>query len=177
MLRRDRDIHESGVFVTIDSDTGSTDTEYTDDTAEPEKRYFYRVVAVNTHGESQWSNFAKAKTPAAPNNTPGPLVGFTVVDASDQSVVGTLTDGGTLPLGDPDNGSYGIRADLESEAEIGGMRLQLSGGKDVDKTENIAPYSLYGDGDGNLDGESLQYQDRARAAPVLVLGDGPQPVE
>ena len=155
VLRRDRAVHALGVFVTIESDTGSTDTEYTDDTVEAEKSYVYRVVAVNRHGTSGQSNYVRADTPAAPNNTPGPLAGFTVVDASDQSVVGTLADRGTLPLNDPDNGSYGVRADLEAGAEIGSMRLQLSGGKDVDKTENIAPYSLYGDGDGNLDGESL----------------------
>ena len=146
VLRRDRAVHAVGVFVTIESDTGSTDTEYTDDTVEAEKSYVYRVVAVNRHGTSGQSNYVRADTPAAPNNTPGPLAGFTVVDASDQSVVGTLADRGTLPLDDPDNGSYGVRADLEAGAEIGSMRLQLTGGKDVDKTENIAPYSLYGDG-------------------------------
>ena len=45
VLRRDRDVHDTGEFVTIDSDTGSDDTKYTDDTVEPEKRYGYRVVA------------------------------------------------------------------------------------------------------------------------------------
>ena len=85
----------------------------------------------------------------------GPLVGFTVVNASDQTVVEILTDGGALVLDDPDNGSYGIRADVEAQAEIGSVRLQLTGAKDVDKTENLAPYSLYGDSGGNLSGESL----------------------
>ena len=60
-----------------------------------------------------------------------------------------------FPWTTPDNGSYGVRADLEAGAEIGSLRLELTGGKDVDKTENIAPYSLYGDADGNLNGESL----------------------
>ena len=85
----------------------------------------------------------------------GPLVGFTVVDASDQTVVEILTDGGALVLDDPDNGSYGIRADVETDAEIGSVRLELTGAKDVDKTENLAPYSLYGDSDGNLNGQAL----------------------
>ena len=287
VLRRDRDIHDTGEFLTIESDTGSAATSYTDDTVEPEKRYGYRVVAVNVNGESKWSSFARANTPAAPTPTPeptrnpeptpaptpeptpeptpapapeptpeptpepntpatgqptiggtaevgeiltaeisgisdadgltnvsfsyqwiaedtevagatsstytpvdadvgktikvrvsfadgknnqealtseptasvapgsGPLVGFTVVDASDQTVVEILTDGGALVLDDPDNGSYGIRADVETDAEIGSLRLQLTGAKDVDKTENITPYSLYGDSGGNLSGESL----------------------
>ena len=86
---------------------------------------------------------------------PLPLVGFTVVDASDQTVVEILTDGGALVLDDPDNGSYGIRGDVETDAEVGSVRLQLTGAKDVDAMENLAPYSLYGDSDGNLSGESL----------------------
>ena len=281
VLRRDRDAHDTGEFLTIESDTGSAATSYTDDTVEPEKRYVYRVKAVNQHGVSKWSKFARANTPAAPqpdptpaptpeptpaptpeptpeptaepdenspatgqptisgtaqvgetltaetsgisdadglgnvvysyqwiandgatdaeipsatsgsytpmptdvgktikvrvsftdgNNNqealtsdataavaprPLPLVGFTVVDASDQTVVEILTDGGALVLDDPDNGSYGIRTDVETDAEVGSVRLQLTGAKDVDNTENLAPYSLNGDGDGNLSGESL----------------------
>ena len=74
VLRRDRDVHDTGEFVTIDSDTKSKATSYTDDAVEPEKRYVYRVVAVNDNGESQWSSFARADTPAAPqpDPTPGP---------------------------------------------------------------------------------------------------------
>ena len=78
-----------------------------------------------------------------------------MVDASDQSVEGALADGGTLALDDPDGGSFGIRADLESGATIGSMSLYLTGAKTHDQTENITPYSLYGDSGGNLSGESL----------------------
>ena len=391
IFRRDRDIHDTGEFVTIDSNTRSATTSYTDDTVEPEKRYVYRVVAVNDNGESKWSEFARANTPAAPDpadlapsglevslvenrvtltwdapasdaasvtgyeilrrrpkegektlttlvadtgstetgytddtanepgvrytyrvkalrdgeqsqvsnfvgidlpddyaqdtsgsdgptptpkptpeptpdptpepdkNSPatgqptiggtaevgetltaeisgisdsdgltnvsfsyqwlaedteiagatsstytpvdadvgktikvrvsfadgknnqealtseptasvapgsGPLAGFTVVDASDQTMVETLANGGTLALDDPENGSYGIRADVEADTEIGSVRLELTGAKDVDETENLAPYSLYGDGDNGLNGEALpagQYTLKATA--------------
>ena len=101
------------------------------------------------------------------NNTPpeegtgaeaGPLTGFTVVDASGppQTVLATLTDGGSPTLDDPASGSYGIRVKTQSGAAIGSVRLQLTGGKSVDRTENVAPYSLYGDdGDNDLHGEAL----------------------
>ena len=92
---------------------------------------------------------------AAATPAPGPITGFTVVDASDQSVEGALTDGGTLALDDPVGGSFGIRADLESGATIGSMSLQLTGAKTHNQTENTTPYSLYGDSGGNLSGESL----------------------
>ena len=74
VLRRDRDVHDTGEFVTIESDTGSAATSYADDAVEPETRYVYRVVAVNDNGVSKWSKFERADTPAAPqpDPTPGP---------------------------------------------------------------------------------------------------------
>ena len=67
IFRRDRDVHDTGEFVEIDSNTGSATTSYTDDTVEPEGSYVYRVKAVNQHGASTWSNFVRADTPAAPD--------------------------------------------------------------------------------------------------------------
>jgi len=88
----------------------------------------------------------------------GPLVGFTVVDASTQpqAVLATLSDGGVLALADPTNGSYGIRVNIEPGVRVGSVRLQLTGAKSVDQTEGIPPYSLYGDnGHGALHGQAL----------------------
>ena len=73
VLRRDRDVHPAYQFVTIEIDTGTAATRYTDDTAEPEKRYAYRIKAVNPHGVSTWSRHARADTPAAPAPEPTPL--------------------------------------------------------------------------------------------------------
>ena len=68
ILRRDRAIHPVGTFVTIAGDTGSTDTTYTDDTAEPDKEYVYRIEAINEHGEvSEMSDWVRGFTPAAPS--------------------------------------------------------------------------------------------------------------
>ena len=89
-------------------------------------------------------------------STTGPLAGFTLVDASDQTVLATLTDGASVELADADGGSYGIRADLEAGESAGSVRLELSGAKTVSRTESVAPYSLYGDGgEDALNGEAL----------------------
>ena len=89
-------------------------------------------------------------------STTGPLAGFTLVDASDQAVLASLTDGASVELADPDGGSYGIRADLEAGESAGSVRLELTGAKAVSRTESAAPYSLYGDGGANaLRGGSL----------------------
>ena len=67
ILRRDREIHPVGTFVTITGDTSSADTTYTDDTVEPDKQYVYRIKAINEHGEvSEKSDWVRADTPAAP---------------------------------------------------------------------------------------------------------------
>ena len=86
----------------------------------------------------------------------GPLTGFTLVDASDQFVLASLTDGASVELADPDGGSYAIRADLAEGETAGSVRLELSGTKSVTRTENLAPYSLYGDGgEDDLHGQAL----------------------
>ena len=73
VLRRDPAVHAAYWFVTIEDDTGTAATRYTDDTVKPEKRYIYRIKAVNPHGVSTWSRHAKAITPAAPAPEPAPL--------------------------------------------------------------------------------------------------------
>ena len=72
IFRRDRAVHDPGEFVEIDSNTGSATTSYTDANVEPEGSYVYRVKAVNQYGASQWSDFRRADTPAAPTPPPTP---------------------------------------------------------------------------------------------------------
>ena len=95
-------------------------------------------------------------TPEPEGETTGPLTGFTLVDASDQTALATLTDGGSVALDDPASGDYAVRADVESGSAIGSVHLDLTGAKSHSQTENIAPYSLYGDEGANaLTGEAL----------------------
>ena len=72
VLRRDRDVHAVGEFVTIESDTGSAATTYTDVAVESERHYLYRVKAVNPDGVSHWSSYASVDTPAASPPEPEP---------------------------------------------------------------------------------------------------------
>ena len=57
--RRDRDNDAPGVFTAIDETTGSADATYTDTTMQPERRYNYRVQAINARGSSSLSNYVK----------------------------------------------------------------------------------------------------------------------
>ena len=72
ILRREPAEHAPGQFFTIEEDTGSNATSYTDSTVEPETKYVYRVKAVNDHGASEQSRYADIETPAEPQSTPEP---------------------------------------------------------------------------------------------------------
>ena len=78
ILRRSRDGGTYGdgqgaaEFVAVEDDTGTADTEYSDESVTPETRYVYRVKARNPAGLSERSSYANAETPAAPEITPEP---------------------------------------------------------------------------------------------------------
>ena len=95
ILRRDRAIHGPGEFITIESNTGSANTSYTDDTVEPEQTYVYRVKAVNQHGDSEQSDYARADTPAAP--APAKPTGL-AAQATHDSVTLTWDDPGDASI-------------------------------------------------------------------------------
>ena len=168
ILRRRTDLHPPGDFQSLVGDTQSTATTYTDATANVAgKRYTYRVVALRGSVRSDRSNYAYVDVPEEPTPTPtptpepedtstGPLTGFTLLDASDQTVLATLTDGISLTLDDPAGGDYAIRVDVESGSAIGSVHVELTGAKSESQTENIVPYSLYGDEGANaLSGGTL----------------------
>ena len=83
------------------------------------------------------------------------LSGFTLVDAGTNGDLMVLADGVTVPLGELLAASYGIRAEMSAGAAPGSVRLALSGAKTVTGTDDAAPYSLYGDGAGRVNGAGL----------------------
>ena len=85
---------------------GATSSTYTPVDADVGKTIKVRVSFIDGNN-NQEALTSEPTASVAPGS--GPLVGFTVVDASDQTVVEILTDGGALVLDDPDNGSYGIQ--------------------------------------------------------------------
>ncbi len=100
------------------------------------------------------------------------LAGFTLVDAA-AADVGSLADGAEVMLDDPANGQYGVREETVPEAAIGSIRLELSGAKTVTSTDNEAPYTLYADGGGTVQGEALPpgvYTLQATAYPETNRG-------
>ena len=115
ILRRDKDIHEEGTFETVESDTGSTDTTYTDDTAEPEKQYVYRIKAINADGLSEISSWVRAYTPAAPAPEPTqePTPELESVSEGDTDLPNDNSTPGRVAVGGSATGAIGTDGDQD----------------------------------------------------------------
>ena len=70
ILRRDPINQAPGTFSTVEPDTGSAETTYTDNSVNAGTRYVYRVKAINSAGTSGQSNYVNVETPAAPPPSP-----------------------------------------------------------------------------------------------------------
>ena len=122
-----------------------------DDTV-PDNGETFKLVLSNVSG----AKLADAEAVGTILNTETPvLTGFMLVNAETGSDIGAIDDGGMLALDDPAHGSFGVRAERATGAEIGSVRLDLSGAKTVTRTENLVPYSLYGHANGQVHGEGL----------------------
>ena len=113
VLRRDKNIHEEGTFETVAPDTGSAGTTYTDDTAEPEKQYVYRIKAISADGLSEISNWVRAYTPVAPTPEPPAAPSGLTAAVSHDSVTLTWDD----PGDDSITGYVILRRNRDTDAE------------------------------------------------------------
>ena len=86
ILRRNRATTEPGEFTELVSDTGSAVTTYTDHSVSAETLYTYRIRAINGHGVSELSRWARADTPAPP--VPAKPTGLTGAASHDRVVLG-----------------------------------------------------------------------------------------
>ena len=100
VLRRDKDLHETGEFLVHVDDTGSASPEYLDEDVEPETRYVYRIKARNAHGLSERSEWFDANTPAAPSAANNPATGAPVITGTAQ--VGETLTADTSGIADAD---------------------------------------------------------------------------
>ena len=82
---RDGDTYGDGQgaweFVAIEDDTGTADTEYTDTSVSPGRRYVYRVKARNSAGLGERSSYANAETLGPPAQPTGLAVASTNHDS------------------------------------------------------------------------------------------------
>ncbi len=160
ILRRDKDIHPQGTFRTITADTGTNATTYTDHTAQPERRYVYRIKAINAHGRSDISSWVRAHTPAAPDAATEPSAapdGATEPsDATGDAATESAGVGAKEPSGEPSDASGAGPA----------WSAVLTVGEDASMVPAASGYSAWGLG-GTLTADTFTVG--ATAYRVLVL--------
>ena len=99
ILRRDPINQAPGTFSTVEPDTGSAETTYTDNSVNAGTRYVYRVKAINSVGLSPRSSYLNIETSAAPPppSAPAAPTGLTASSVVHDSV--------TLSWDDPSDSS------------------------------------------------------------------------
>ena len=100
ILRRDKAVHPERTFETVEANTGTADTTYTDTSVYPDKRYVYRIKAINDYDESEISSWVRAYTPAAPAPENTPATGAPTISGTVQ--VGETLTADTSGIADED---------------------------------------------------------------------------
>ena len=164
----DSDPAEIVTVGVVDAET----TTITDDDIAAGQTYRYSVIAIAGGEDGAFSEEVTVDVEIPAADPSGPLTVFTLVDTSAPSTHTVLSDDDVVELADPDNGSYGIY--ITTVEDVGSVGLSLVGPKTVSRTENLAPYSLYGDGGSDqIHGESLpvgEYTITATAYSEADLG-------
>ncbi|WPP49569.1 S8 family serine peptidase [Catalinimonas niigatensis] len=98
-----------------------------------------------------FANARKAVATVAPLPS---VVSFTLINATTDEEIGELND--RIELSQIEGGEFNIRADvIDGTSTTESVLLELSGEKEIKQLENLAPYALFGDDEGDYDGESL----------------------
>ena len=78
------------------------------------------------------------------------VVSFNLIDADNDVVIMALMDGAVIDVTSLETMNLSIEA-LTTE-DVKSVRLELTGPKEATRTENVAPYALFGDSGGNFRG-------------------------
>ncbi|MEM6764081.1 MAG: DUF4397 domain-containing protein, partial [Bacteroidota bacterium] len=80
------------------------------------------------------------------------ILSFSLIDSETDEVIEgfeMIEDGAEINLSDLPSDQIAIRANVCEDANIGSVLFELSGSREVRRTENLAPYSLFGDSQGH----------------------------
>ncbi|MGF1559621.1 MAG: Ig-like domain-containing protein [Flavobacteriaceae bacterium] len=111
----------------------------------------YAIRATVTDNRGGVASATVNITAAASGSTPSSLITFDLIDASSNASIGALTDGAIISSSKTQG--INVRATVPSNA--GSVGFELSGAQTRVTTENIFPYALFGDVNGNYVAGSL----------------------
>lgn len=96
------------------------------------------------------------------------VTSFTLVNADTATDIQTLTDGATIDLSSLATRNLNIRANTDPSV-VGSVVISLSGALNASATENIAAYTLFGNGGSSYNGKVLPTGDYSLTATPYTL--------
>ncbi len=94
-------------------------------------------------------NFSVVDNPGSSNE----IIALILVDADTNDDILDLVDGDNLNLDELPTSNLSIRAEVSSDVES--VFLQITGDLTGTRTENVSPYALFGDSNGNFSGRTF----------------------
>ncbi|MCS4435325.1 choice-of-anchor tandem repeat GloVer-containing protein [Aquiflexum gelatinilyticum] len=94
------------------------------------------------------------KVTVTQSEPPLSITGFTLINAGTDADILTVIDGLQISLNQVQGLSLNIRANTNPSV-VGSVYLTISGPVNRTSTENVAPYALFGDNNGNYSGRTL----------------------
>lgn len=148
---------EAGTFMVADSNPGKANSNPAPLINIGSTLYFGANGGVNGH--ELWKFEGEGDPPKEA------VESFTLVNADTDTDILELTEEMQLNINELPNAKLNIRANTNPPT-IGSVFLQLSGAVSANRTENAAPYALFGDNKGNYNGQNLGLGDYTiRATP------------
>ncbi|MFK7811730.1 MAG: Ig-like domain-containing protein [Maribacter sp.] len=106
--------------------------------------YVIRATVTDNDGSTDSDTVTiTAGSGTTPTPTPGGQISFSLINASTNGVVGSISNGTTL------SSSQGVNIRANVPSNTNSVRLTLSGAQSNSRVEGVAPYALYGDINGN----------------------------
>ena len=99
-----------------------------------------------------------------------PIIGFTLFDNATGEDLRELIEGAALSV--LDSARLNVRAELGASSEVASVRMELTGARTSSRTENEAPYALFGDRGGQALAPG-EYRVAATPYPERGLGGTP----
>ena len=164
ILRRNRATTAPGEFTELVADTGSAANTYTDDSVAADTSYTYKIRAINEHGVSELSRWARADTPA-PSPANSPATGAPTIAGTAQ--VGSTLTADTSGIADADglSGAAFSYQWLADDADIAGATATAYTLADADEGMAIKLRVSFTDDAGNEETLTSVATDTVEARP------------
>jgi N-acetylneuraminic acid mutarotase len=117
----------------------------------------YAGLAVTSHNDGTISTaeFAEVQISSCEDPVPSEgVISLTLINAVTDNDIQQLNDGDVINLGQVSTNQFNIRA-TTNPAQVGSVGFVLSGPVSKTQTENVAPYALFGDNNGNYNTQVL----------------------